>query len=48
LNHFSNGFGDFIWHQVRYPNNSTLVVAVCENLDRRVVYFWLILGLQGG
>ena len=37
LNHLTNSFGDFVWHQIRYPNHSTLVVAFGENLYRRVM-----------
>jgi hypothetical protein len=37
LNHLPNRFGDFIGHQIRYPNGSTLVLALRENLHRRVV-----------
>jgi len=37
LNHFGNRVGDFIGHQIRDPNNSTLFLALRENLYRRVM-----------
>jgi hypothetical protein len=37
LNHFRKRAGDFIGHQIRYPNHPRPVLGPAENLYRRVV-----------